>query len=90
MSGTDKDKEAARINVRILDKDYLIACPHDERSALLDSAELLRVARECARMRVALKRGDDAEELAAPEWTIGGTTVRYDVWRGSRGANTGT
>lgn len=41
MSGTDKDKEAARINVRILDKDYLIACPHDERSALLDSAELL-------------------------------------------------
>ena len=56
----------------------------------LDSAELLRVARECARMRVALKRGDDAEELAAPEWTIGGTTVRYDVWRGSRGANTGT
>ena len=45
-----------------------------------DAAELLEVARKCARMRVAVKRGDDAEELARPEWTVGGTTVRYDVW----------
>jgi 16S rRNA (guanine1516-N2)-methyltransferase len=56
----------------------------------LDAAELLRIARKCARMRVALKRGDDAEALAAPEWTIGGTTVRYDVWRASGGAIAGT
>ncbi|MEY4357826.1 MAG: hypothetical protein RL469_1152, partial [Pseudomonadota bacterium] len=41
MSAADQGKEAARINVRILDKDYLVACPHEERSALLDSAELL-------------------------------------------------
>ena len=46
----------------------------------VDAAELLEAARKCARMRVALKRGDDALELARPEWTIGGTTVRYDVW----------
>lgn len=46
-----------------------------------DAAELLEAARKCARMRVALKRGDDALELAKPEWTVGGTTVRYDVWR---------
>jgi hypothetical protein len=30
---------------------------------------------------VALKRGDDADIIVDPEWTIGGTTVRYDVWR---------
>jgi cell division protein ZapA len=41
LSAADQGKEAARINVRILDKDYLVACPHEERSALLDSAELL-------------------------------------------------
>jgi 16S rRNA (guanine1516-N2)-methyltransferase len=49
-----------------------------------DAAELLEVARKCARMRVALKRGDDALELAKPEWTVGGTTVRYDIWRASQ------
>jgi cell division protein ZapA len=36
----------ARISVRILEKDYQIACPIDERSNLLDSAEFLN-----ARMR---------------------------------------
>ncbi|MFZ9478424.1 MAG: cell division protein ZapA [Steroidobacteraceae bacterium] len=48
MSGADKsgDKDAARVNVRILEKEYIVACPHEERSALLDSAELLN-----ARMR---------------------------------------
>lgn len=50
-----------------------------------DAAELLAVARNCARGRVALKRGDDASELDAPEWTIGGTTVRYDIWNRARG-----
>lgn len=34
-------EDQARVNVRILEKDYTIACPYDERSALLDSAELL-------------------------------------------------
>lgn len=38
--------EATRVNVRILEKEYQVACPPAERAALLDSAELLN-----ARMR---------------------------------------
>jgi cell division protein ZapA len=34
-------QEPARVSVRILEKEYFIACPHEERSALLDSAEFL-------------------------------------------------
>lgn len=33
--------DPARVSVRILDKEYFIACPHEERAALLDSAEFL-------------------------------------------------
>lgn len=33
--------ESARVNIKILDKDYQVACSADERAALLDSAELL-------------------------------------------------
>jgi cell division protein ZapA len=33
--------EPARVSVRILEKEYFVACPHDERAALLDAAELL-------------------------------------------------
>lgn len=36
----------ARVSVRILEKEYQITCPPEERSALLDSAEFLN-----ARMR---------------------------------------
>lgn len=39
MSSSEKD--TARISVRILEKEYLVACPMEERSALLDSAEFL-------------------------------------------------
>jgi cell division protein ZapA len=39
MSGTEK--ESARVSVRILEKEFLVACPMEERSALLDSAEYL-------------------------------------------------
>ena len=39
-------QDQARVSVRILEKEYFIACPYEERSALLDSAELLN-----ARMR---------------------------------------
>ena len=38
--------EPARVSVRILEKEYFVACPYEERSALLDSAEVLN-----ARMR---------------------------------------
>lgn len=47
MSGADKadgkadTKDLARVSVRILDKEYLIACPFEERSALLDAAQHL-------------------------------------------------
>jgi len=39
MSSSEKD--AARVSIRILEKEYLVACPYEERSALLDSAEFL-------------------------------------------------
>ncbi|MGA9854989.1 MAG: cell division protein ZapA [Gammaproteobacteria bacterium] len=35
------NEELARVTVRILDKEYQVACPDDEREALLESAELL-------------------------------------------------
>lgn len=35
------NKNSARVSVRILEKEYVVACPVEERSALLDSAELL-------------------------------------------------
>jgi len=34
-------EKIARVSVRILEKEYQVACPVDERSALLDAAELL-------------------------------------------------
>jgi cell division protein ZapA len=37
----DADKELARVSVRILDKEFMIACPYEQRSALLDSAQFL-------------------------------------------------
>jgi cell division protein ZapA len=39
-------QDQARVSVRIMEKEYLIACPYDDRSALLDAAEFLN-----ARMR---------------------------------------
>ncbi len=33
--------EPARVSVRILEKEFFVACPHDERAALLDAAEFL-------------------------------------------------
>jgi cell division protein ZapA len=47
MSPTESARQdQARVAVRILEKEYFIACPYDERSALLDAAEYLN-----ARMR---------------------------------------
>lgn len=34
-------EEIARVTVRILDKEYQVACPDDERAMLMESAELL-------------------------------------------------
>jgi cell division protein ZapA len=33
--------QAARVSVRILDKEYFVSCTHEERADLLDSAEFL-------------------------------------------------
>jgi cell division protein ZapA len=34
-------QDQARVSVRIMDKEYVVACPYEERSALLDAAEFL-------------------------------------------------
>lgn len=33
--------EPSRVSVRLLEKEYVVACAHEERADLLDSAELL-------------------------------------------------
>jgi cell division protein ZapA len=33
--------DQARVSVRIMEKEYVVACPYEERSALLDAAEFL-------------------------------------------------
>jgi cell division protein ZapA len=38
--------DQARVSVRIMEKEYVVGCPYEERSALLDAAEFLN-----ARMR---------------------------------------
>ena len=35
------NNQVAHVSVRILDKEYLVACPPEERTDLLDSAEVL-------------------------------------------------
>jgi cell division protein ZapA len=35
------EKESATVTVRILEKEYFVSCPADERADLLDSAEYL-------------------------------------------------
>ena len=35
------NEDMQRVTVRLLDKEYQVACPEDEREALLESAELL-------------------------------------------------
>ncbi|HEX4268040.1 MAG TPA: cell division protein ZapA [Steroidobacteraceae bacterium] len=34
-------QDQARVSVRIMEKEYVVACPYDERSQLLDAAEYL-------------------------------------------------
>jgi len=36
-----QQQEQARVSVRIMEKEYVIACPYEERTALLDTAEFL-------------------------------------------------
>jgi cell division protein ZapA len=34
-------QEPARVSVRIMEKEFVVACPYEERAALLDAAEFL-------------------------------------------------
>jgi cell division protein ZapA len=34
-------QDSARVSVRIMEKEYVVACPYEERAALLDAAEFL-------------------------------------------------
>ncbi len=34
-------QDTARVSVRIMEKEYVVACPYEERAALLDAAEFL-------------------------------------------------
>jgi len=36
-------QQTAQVSVRILDKEYQVACPAEERTDLLDSAEILNI-----------------------------------------------
>lgn len=87
-AGAAEAPDAVVIDPMFPPKKKKSALPRKEMVALreavgadLDAAELLAAARACARKRVVLKRGDDAPELARPDWSIEGTTVRFDVWR---------
>jgi 16S rRNA (guanine1516-N2)-methyltransferase len=86
--GTAEAPDAVVIDPMFPPKRRKSALPRKEMVALreavgadLDAAELLAAARACARRRVVLKRGDDAPELAKADWSIEGTTVRFDAWR---------
>jgi cell division protein ZapA len=41
MKAAASEPDATRVSVRILDKDYFVACPAEERSDLIDSAAFL-------------------------------------------------
>ena len=43
---TPAPQDQARVSVRIMEKEFVVACPYEERAALLDAAEFLN-----ARMR---------------------------------------
>jgi cell division protein ZapA len=36
-------QDPARVSVRIMEKEFVVACPYEERAALLDAAEFLNV-----------------------------------------------
>ena len=52
------DSETARVSVRLLDKEYQVACPIDERADLLQSAELLN--RRMREIAAGLERAHEA------------------------------
>ena len=87
-AGTDAAPDAVVIDPMFPPKKKKSALPRKEMVVLRalvgsdhDADELVAAARRCARMRVVLKRSADAPELATPDWSVEGKTVRFDVWR---------
>lgn len=86
-AGTPEAPDAVLIDPMFPPKRKRSALPRKEMVVLrevvgadLDAAELLEAARKCARMRAVVKRSDDGAELGKADWTVGGTTVRFDGW----------
>jgi 16S rRNA (guanine1516-N2)-methyltransferase len=86
--GTPDAPDAVLIDPMFPPKRKSSALPRKEMAVLrevvgadVDATELLEAAQNCARKRVMLKRADDSEPLAEPDWRVEGTTVRFDGWR---------
>jgi cell division protein ZapA len=79
--------EPARVSVRILEKEFFVACPHEERAALLDAAEFLngrmREIRDSGKVvgldriavMVALNLANDLLRIRAEQSQVASSTV---------------
>jgi cell division protein ZapA len=79
--------EPARVSVRILEKEFFVACPHDERAALLDAAEFLNgrmreirdsgkvVGLDRVAVMVALNLANELLRIRDQESTLGNSAV---------------
>lgn len=88
VAGTDAAPDAVLLDPMFPPKRRRSALPRKEMATLRelvgsdpDAAELLAAARNAARSRVVLKRSDDAPQLGKADWSVAGTTVRFDVFR---------
>ena len=72
-------QDQARVNVRIMEKEYVIACPYEERSALLDAAEYLN-----GRMREELLNLEVFDSLVEAAVLIEDWRVEYNTYRPHR------
>ena len=80
-------QDHARVSVRILEKEYFVACPYEERAALLDAAEFLngrmREIRDSGKVvgldriavMVALNLANELLAIRAREQQIGSSVV---------------
>jgi cell division protein ZapA len=83
-----ESQDQARVSVRILEKEYFIACPYEQRAALLDAAEFLnkrmREVRDSGKVvgldrvavMVALNLVNELLELKSRDTSEKETTVR--------------
>ncbi len=62
------EKEPTAVTVRILDKEYFVGCPPDERQDLLDSAEFLNKKMREVRDTGKVVGADRIAVMAASTW----------------------